>query len=587
MNDQMNPLVQFSPVAGHIVVESVPGEANKTLEQENDVHAGNGADRAMFCYAPKSGCPDPKQTQVLMVLRNDSSEESAAECIRRLGLDTLAEKEHFLLLFPNPTEQGWNYNNDATRENDMDYLVRCFGVLRGSKLGVNGFNGMVFYIADSPEASAMLMTLAALRPLNVPAMMVSSLPEGYRLPEGALGIETAAWSSDPLVTEYLLKANGESCTDAEHDGIVVHYGKNPACRLITAQRPTDAEAVHLAWDCLFSQTRRWQNDVYGHYQHRTAFTERGFIAHVNDTSLGVNGNYPHTWYEYIPPQLRENKEKVPLVFYFHGVNCVPLYGAEQSNWQDIADRENLIVVFPAPARSKCWNIFDLPALPSDMDFVLALIEHMKQVHPIDENRIYATGFSMGGAMTHALASTYPEIFAAAGACNAFATFFMDADPAKMLQGFIRDIPPEELGHVCVSADRAKKKKEKNDLLMPMIQNAGAVDDLMLHWPVPADPTTMAAKSLAWWKEFDHIPRKPFFDAESGTGLAADATIRCGDGRYTVQKWYNKEVSADVPLLQLTVAANMPHAIDPIQIEWVWEFVRHFARGKDGKLIITE
>ena len=124
---------------------------------------------------------------------------------------------------------------------------------------------------------------------------------------------------------------------------------------------------------------------------------------------------------------------------------------------------------------------------------------------------------MGGAMTHALASTYPEIFAAAGACNAFATFFMDADPAKMLQGFIRDIPPEELGHVCVSADRAKKKKEKNDLLMPMIQNAGAVDDLMLHWPVPADPTTMAAKSLAWWKEFDHIPRKPFFDAESGTG----------------------------------------------------------------------
>lgn len=72
------------------------------------------------------------------------------------------------------------------------------------------------------------------------------------------------------------------------------------------------------------------------------------------------------------------------MFYFHGVNCVPLYGAEQSNWMDVADRENLIVVFPAPARSKCWNIFDLPVLPSDMDFVLALVEHMNQVHPIDE-----------------------------------------------------------------------------------------------------------------------------------------------------------------------------------------------------------
>ena len=587
MNDKMNPLVQFSPAAGRIAAEIVPGETNKTIEQENDVHAGNGADRTMFCYAPESGCPDPKQTQVVMVLRSGRDEESAAECMKRLGLDKLAEEEHFLLLFPNPTEQGWNYSNDTNRENDMDYLVRCFGVLRGSKLGVNGFNGMIFYIADCPEASAMLTTLAALRPLNVPAMMVSSLPEGYHLPDGALCVETAAWSSEPLVTEYLLKANGESRTDAEHDGIVTHYGRNPECRLITTQRPTDKESVRLAWEYLFSRTRRWQNDVYGHYQHRTAFTERGFTAHVKDTSLGVNDNYPHTWYEYIPPQLRGSKEKVPLVFYFHGVNCVPLYGAEQSNWQDIADRENLIVVFPAPARSKCWNIFDLPVLPSDIDFVLALVEHMKQVHPIDESRIYVSGFSMGAAMTHTLASTYPEIFAAAAPCNAFATFFMDADPAKMLQGFIRDVPPEKLGHVCISANRAREKKAKRDLLMPVIQNAGAVDNLMISWPVPADLSTMAAKSLAWWKDFDHITQEPVFDANSKTGFAADENGSFGEGRYTVQKWYNKEVSADVPLLQLVVAANMPHAVDPVQIEQAWEFLRHFARGKDGELLITK
>ncbi len=586
MNDPMNPLVQFSAEAGRIVSESVPGETNTTVEHENDVHADSGADRTMYCYAPKSGCPDPKQTQVVMVLRSGRDEASAAECMQRLGLDALAEEEHFLLLFPNPTQQGWNYTNDPTRENDMDYLVRCFGVLRGSKLGVNGFNGMIFYIADSPEASAMLTTLAALRPLNVPAMMVSHLPDGYALPDGALNVETAAWSSDPLVTAYLMHANGETSREPEHDGIVTHYGKNPECRLITTQRPTDAESVRLAWEYLFSRSRRWQNDVYGHYQHRTAFTQRGFTAHVKDTSLGVNNNYPHTWYEYIPPQLRGSKEKVPLVFYFHGVNCVPLYGAEQSNWHDIADRENLIVVFPAPARSKCWNIFDLPVLPSDMDFVLALVEHMKQVHPIDESRIYVSGFSMGAAMTHALASTYPEIFAAAAPCNAFATFFMDADPAKMLQGFIRDVPPEKLGHRCISAERAKEKKAKRDLLMPVIQNAGAADDSMVHWPIPADPSGMAAKSLAWWKAFDHIPQEPMFDTLSGTGLAADAASARDGGRYTVQSWFNRDVSAETPLLQLVVAANMPHAVDPVQIEWAWEFMRQFSRGKNGELILT-
>lgn len=584
MNDPMNPLVQFSPFAGTVTLEPVPGETNTTIEQENDVHAAAGTDRTMYCYAPRTGCPDPKQTQVLMVLRNGADQASAEECMKRLGLDTLAEEEHFLLLFPNATGNGWNWKNDPARENDMDYLVRCFGVLRGCKLGVNGFNGMIFYLADSPEASAMLTTMAALRPLNVPAMMVSALPQEYELPEGTLGIETAAWSSDSRVTEYLTKANGESGADPEQDGVVTHYGRNPECRLLTTTRPTDAASVRIAWDRLFSRSRRWQNDTYGNYQHRTDFTARGFTAHVADSSLGVNNNYPHTWYEYVPPQLRGTQEKVPLVFYFHGVNCVPLYGAEQSNWHDVADRENFIVVYPAPARSKCWNIFDLPVLPSDISFVLALIEHMKEVHPIDESRIYVTGFSMGAAMTHALASTYPEVFAAAAPCNAFNTF-VKKDPAKLLDGFIRDIPPEKLGHVSYTAQRAVEKKAKNDLIMPVYQNAGAVDDLMVHWPVPADPTNQAAESLRTWKEFDHIPVEPLFDAASGTGLAADETAKLDtEGRYTYQSWYNREI-CDRPLLKLVVAARMPHAINPIQIEWAWDFLKHFARGRNGELIV--
>ena len=63
---------------------------------------------------------------------------------------------------------------------------------------------------------------------------------------------------------------------------------------------------------------------------------------------------------------RGSKEKAPLVFYFHGIGCVPLYGAEQSGWHDIADRENFIVVeSPKPARNKAWNIWDEPGMPSD------------------------------------------------------------------------------------------------------------------------------------------------------------------------------------------------------------------------------
>lgn len=141
-----------------------------------------------------------------------------------------------------------------------------------------------------------------------------------------------------------------------------------------------------------------------------------------------------------------------------------------------------------------------------------------------------------------LASTYPEILQRQPPVTLLLPSLWDADPAKMLQGFIRDVPPEKLGHVCISAERAKEKKAKRDLLMPVIQNAGAVDNLMISWPVPADSEGMAAKSLAWWKNFDHIPQEPMFDEKSETGLAADETTHKGNGRYTVQNWYNKAVT---------------------------------------------
>lgn len=582
MNDPMNPLVQFSPFAGTLYAETVPGETSRTVEYENDVHAAAGNSRTMYCYAPRSGCPDPKQTQVLMVLRKGDDQASAESVMKTLGLDHLAEQEHFLLLFPNPGPGGWNYTNDPERDNDMDYLVRCFGFLRNSKVGVNGFNGMIFYIAACPEASALLMTMAARRPINVPAMMISDFPEGYQIPEDALGIETAAWCSDPQAADYLTKAAEASQTGLETDGVTVWQGRNPAVKVMVSSRPLDEATVTMAWDKLFSQTRRWQNDTHGGYHARTAFTERGFVAHVNDSSLGVNNGFAHTWYEYIPPQLRGTTEKVPLVFYFHGVNCVPLYGAEQSNWHEIADRENFIVVYPAPARNKAWNIFDVPALPSDFDFVLALLEHMKTVHPIDETRVYLSGFSMGGMMTHALSAAHPELFAAAAPCNAFA-FGRFKDPAEMLARFIKG-NPEQIGHVSYSAKQADEKKAQFDYRMPLFQNAGAVDEQIGAWPVDAANNDCRMDTIRYWKAYNHIRETQEFDPDTTTGLAADETFfEDAEGRYCHQRWHADGFGP--ALMELVVAARMPHAIDPVQIEWAWRFIKQFARAADGSLIV--
>ena len=660
MNDQMNPLAQFSPKAGVLTEVIVSGAAEQVIEFENDMEVAKGADRTMFCYAPLSGCPDAKQTQVLYVLRNEYSRESAEALMERLQIRELSEQEHFIVLFPNPAEGGWKYNSGSEEhmpgnspvaldhaalkaedaacagsngkkdakscicqkgntDSDIDFMSRCFNILKQSEMKISGFNGMLFYVAADEESSAMLMTMAARRPVIVSAMLTGNLPEGYVLPAEALGIETAVWCKPGLAADYFSPVNG------------------PECRCIVDERNLSAEVLWEAWDKLFSLSRRWQNDTYGHYQPRTEFTKRGFVAHVNDSSLGVNEGYPHTWFEYIPPQLRGTKEKVPLVFYFHGINCVPLYGAEQSCWHEIADRENFIVVYPAPAKYKAWNIFDLPNMVSDIDFVMALIEHMKEVHPIDESRIYSTGFSMGGAMTHALTSAYPEVFAAAAPCNAFMMARFQT-PAENLGPFL-PLSKEELGAFSYSSMLADTKKDAMPALrMPVFQNMGLADGLIAGWPLKEGVEDMRTKTIDYWKSYNGIPlsgdgissteesnpakirdyvflsvkvsdeeghlrsntAKPadYLRNNTGeeeekerkktenicplTGYAADETFFEDEAeRYIHQRWY--EPATGIPMLEMVGARRMPHAIDPVQIEMAWKYIRQFSRNVDGSL----
>lgn len=587
MIDKMNELVQHSKYEGKLFLQTVSGDISGRREAENNAVAGAGQERGMYAYAPRSGCPHPKQCQILMVLRDGSDEASAQAVLKKYRLDDLAEEKNFLVLFPNPLEGGWNYRGDPGRENDMDYLIRCFGVLKGSELGVSGFNGMVFYLADSLEASAMLMTMAALKPLNVPAMMIGPFPEGYEIPADALHVEVAAFvSGNPAAEEYIRSANGVSAQE-DADGVTTYFGSDPNCRLLATQREINVETLSIAWERLFSETRRWQNDTYGCYQKRTNFTEKGFVGHVKDPSLGCNGGHPQTWYEYIPPQLRGTQEKVPLLFYFHGGGCVPLYGAEQSEWHEVADRENFIVVYPEASQKNMWNAWDdRESLQySDIDFFLALIAHMKQVHPIDETRIYVSGFSMGGMMSNALACTLPNVVAAAAPCNAFNEgYFTDYKTMTANMGKARTYDPAESKGSTVSNVRlqADARKAGFDYRMPVIQTAGLVDG---KWPITTE-TDARLQTFYYWRGYNHTDVTPFVqDARNESGIQADESVyECEDARFLHHRWFTKDPGGE-SLYELLLTKRCPHALDIRTAGIVWRFLKKFSRNADGSLQI--
>lgn len=121
------------------------------------------------------------------------------------------------------------------------------------------------------------------------------------------------------------------------------------------------------------------------------------------------------------PAIYDGSEAVPVVFCFHGL------GDTMENFfgigmDAVADTANFITIFPQaladPLAGTAWNsgagafgIYPNQTV-DDVGFVLAMLDSLDSHFNIDLNRIYATGFSMGGFFSNKLACQHPDIFEA-------------------------------------------------------------------------------------------------------------------------------------------------------------------------------
>jgi poly(3-hydroxybutyrate) depolymerase len=86
-----------------------------------------------------------------------------------------------------------------------------------------------------------------------------------------------------------------------------------------------------------------------------------------------------------------------LVINMHGLGSNAAQERAYTQFDKIADREKFIVVYPNGV-SNSWDI----TASRDVAFILALIDTIYARHKIDRSRVYATGMSMGGYMSHRL-----------------------------------------------------------------------------------------------------------------------------------------------------------------------------------------
>jgi polyhydroxybutyrate depolymerase len=136
-------------------------------------------------------------------------------------------------------------------------------------------------------------------------------------------------------------------------------------------------------------------------------------------SLQVEG-YRRHFAVHLPPMYQPGVP-LPLVIDFHAHSHSVFQQAEISQMNAKADEEGFVVVHPqALGNPSTWYGY-LPGLPGqiDLSFVAELLVYLRQEISIDPRRIYATGFSDGGAMANALACEMPETFAAVAPVSGF------------------------------------------------------------------------------------------------------------------------------------------------------------------------
>ena len=483
--------------------------------------------RTMLVYTPASGVI-PCSSGIL-VLREDAEEASAIELLERTGWAERAERDHYLILLPDPAPTGWNTTSDPDGPDDVDYLTKLLQsgppqFLIGCKV-----HRTSRYLAGFGAKAASLAAAVA----GTHGELLAGL-----FAEGACRIETGKACSGAPVPAWLV-----GCEPALVQGFEdAALAGETVCRSFAQ---ADRRTYESAWDQLFFGIRRMATGGFGSLVHKKTETEMGLIPHLNDRSLDDGTGLAHDWYEAVPPAA---EGKLPLLFVLHGGATSAKYCAEQTLWHELGQKYGFLVVYPQACVNSVWNPGLDTRLPSDEAYLLALYRDLLRRYPIDTARVYCTGFSMGGLMTHVMGMLHPEIFAAIAP---FSGLLFD----EYWKG-------EQDGLPYLLPERLKDRTEP----MPLIQFHGTQDGTWRGGEL--------SRLQDYWARRNRV-EAPFSEAKPHKTEGKD-------GRFHV---YSGDDAAGVPMYVFVSVQGLPHGVDLRQPYLAWRYLRGFSRLADGTLVL--
>jgi len=103
----------------------------------------------------------------------------------------------------------------------------------------------------------------------------------------------------------------------------------------------------------------------------------------------------------------DKRDNPALVIALHGMGLSAGWAQGAMQFEALADTANFVVAYPQSDGSM-WDLGG----DKDVNFVLAVIDEMAKRYGIDRNRVYVTGFSMGGMLSWYLSCKIPDKIAA-------------------------------------------------------------------------------------------------------------------------------------------------------------------------------
>ncbi len=241
----------------------------------------------------------------------------------------------------------------------------------------------------------------------------------------------------------------------------------------------------------------------------------------------------------------------PLVISMHGMNQTMYDQKNQTQFISVADANNFLLVFPQAVNNQ-WQLWGT----QDVDFILAIIDEMYKKYGIDRDRVYLSGFSMGGMMTYYAATKIADKIAAYAPVSGF---LMDGPNTNSSR-------PVPILHIHGADDNYVPHSNVQTHLKAWAKRNGCSETAQVTSPYPADKLTSKSVMYYWSPGKEGV--EVMFISVAGVGhwYSDDP-----NGTFSSQEIWNfckkYSLKAGVPELKYAyVADNTPDKVQIIMTE---------------------